>query len=58
MLRNAEGEPIGWQLHNVMGLYAHGLFEAAPVLVALFDGLADFIGRHFEFGALLRLLES
>ncbi len=68
VLRNAEGEPIGWQLGNVLGLYAHGLFEAAPVLEALFgarvrtpeqvfDGLADFIDHHFEPGALLRLLD-
>ncbi|WP_428425052.1 cobyric acid synthase [Methylibium sp.] len=66
-LRNAEGEPIGWQRGSVLGLYAHGLFESTEVLRALFgarvrsleavfDGLADFIDRHFEPGALMQLL--
>ena len=66
-LRNAEGEAIGWQQGSVLGLYAHGLFESTEVLRALFgarvrgleavfDGLADFIDRHFEPGALMRLL--
>ena len=27
-LRNEAGEPIGWQRGNVLGLYAHGLFES------------------------------
>jgi adenosylcobyric acid synthase len=68
VLRNAEGEPIGWQLGNVLGVYAHGLFEDAAVLEALFgtrartpeqvfEGLADFVDRHFKPGALLRLLD-
>lgn len=68
-LRNAEGEPIGWQQGSVLGLYAHGLFESADVLRTLFgagvraldvvfDGLADFIDVHFEPGVLLRLLEA
>ena len=67
-LRNAQGEPIGWQRGNVLGLYAHGLFECAPVMRALFgrpsrsldqvfDGLADFIEAHFERGALMQLLQ-
>ena len=66
-LRNAVGEAIGWQCGNVLGLYAHGLFESPAVMRALFgaeprtldsvfDGLADFIDRHFEPGALIRLL--
>ncbi|MBN9001084.1 MAG: DUF72 domain-containing protein, partial [Rhizobiales bacterium] len=66
-LRNAEGEAIGWQQGSVLGLYAHGLFESTEVLRALFgarvrgleavfDGLADFVDRHFEPGALMRLL--
>jgi adenosylcobyric acid synthase len=56
---------------NVLGLYLHGLFEDAGVLQALFgarlqgpvptldtvfDGLADFIGEHFEAGVLQTLL--
>jgi adenosylcobyric acid synthase len=68
-LRNAEGEPIGWQQGSVLGLYAHGLFESAEVLRALFgaavrpldavfDGLADFIDEHFEPGVLASLLDA
>ena len=67
VLRNAEGEPIGWQQGNVLGLYAHGLFESPEALQALFgvtaralpevfDGLADFIDGHFEPGTLAGLL--
>jgi adenosylcobyric acid synthase len=67
-LFNPQGEAIGWQHGNVLGLYAHGLFESAavmralfgadvPSLDAVFDGLADFIDLHFEPGALMRLLD-
>ncbi len=56
---------LGWQRGSVMGLYAHGLFEAPTVLQGFFgsacptwdqilDGLADFIDRHFEAGVLHR----
>ena len=66
-LRNAVGEAIGCQCGNALGPYAHGLFESPAVMRALFgaeprtldsvfDGLADFIDRHFEPGALMRLL--
>ena len=66
-LHNAAGEPLGWQRGSVLALYAHGLFESPAVLHALFgastptldsvfDGLADFIDRHFEPGALQRLI--
>lgn len=56
---------------NVLGLYLHGLFEetavlqalfgaqvtgTVPTLDAVFDGLADYIGRHFEPGVLDALL--
>ena len=65
-LRNEMGEPIGWQRGNVLGLYLHGLFESPAVLHALFghtprsldsvfDGLADFVDRHFAPGVLQRL---
>jgi adenosylcobyric acid synthase len=68
-LFNPRGEAIGWQHRNVLGLYAHGLFESAAVMQALFgadvqplsavfDGLADFIDTHFEPGALMRLAEA
>ncbi len=66
-LRNADGEAIGWQCGNVLGLYAHGMFESPAVLHAVFnqrvpsldtvfDRLADFIDQHFEPGALAGLL--
>lgn len=62
-LRGADGRELGWQQGAVMGLYVHGLFESASLLRALFgpgcstwdqvfDGLADFIDRHFEPGVL------
>ncbi len=67
-LTNGQGDAIGWQRGNVLGLYAHGLFESAAVLRALFgvhvkpldavlDGLADFIDMHFEPGSLMNLLK-
>ena len=54
---------LAWQnaRGNVLGVYLHGLFEdaavlralfgaAVPTLDATFDGLADFIDRHFAPG--------
>ena len=54
-------DALGWQnkTGNVLGLYLHGMFEDPAVLQALFgattptlnsvfDGLADYIGQHFE----------
>lgn len=62
------GAALGWQNEqgNVLGVYLHGLFEDASVLHALFgagvptldrvfDGLADFIERHFQPGVPGRL---
>ena len=58
---------------NVLGLYLHGLFEEPAVLQALFDlqgarpvptpdavfdGLADYIARHFEPGILAQLIDT
>ncbi len=60
---------LAWQnpAGNVLGLYLHGLFEDPRVLQALFgaqvptletvfDGLADYIGQHFEPGMLDSLI--
>jgi adenosylcobyric acid synthase len=68
-LRNHEGTPIGWQQGPVLGVYAHGLFESADAMRALFgaevrpldavlDGLADFIDARFEPGSLRQLIEG
>ncbi|APW37708.1 cobyric acid synthase CobQ [Rhodoferax koreense] len=57
--RNAAG--------NVLGLYLHGLFEdpaalqalfgrQVPTLDAVFDGLADYVERHFAPGVLQALI--
>ncbi|MEY2654228.1 MAG: hypothetical protein RLZZ524_1256 [Pseudomonadota bacterium] len=70
-LHDETGGVIGWQAGpcgNVLGLYAHGLFESPAVLRALFgaqvrtldavfDGLADFIDTHLGAAALWRLLQ-
>ena len=60
---------IGWQRGPVLGVYAHGLFESAAVMRALFgaevatldaslDRLADLVDRHFEPGVLNRCLRA
>ncbi len=62
---------LGWQnaRGNVLGLYVHGLFEDAGVVKALFgsdtptldtvfDGLADYVDRHFAPGVLRSLLDE
>jgi adenosylcobyric acid synthase len=62
-------EGLAWQngAGNVMGLYLHRMFEdprvlhalfgaATPTLDSVFDGLADYIGQHFEPGVLQSLI--
>jgi adenosylcobyric acid synthase len=67
VLQDERGEPLGWQQGNVLGVYAHGLFEspaalralfgaAVPTLDSVFDGLADHIDAAFAPGALQRLI--
>ena len=56
---------LAWQntAGNVLGLYLHGLLEdpaalqalfgvAVPTLEAVFDGLANYVGIHFQAGVL------
>lgn len=56
---------LAWQnaSGNVLGVYLHGLFEdpavlqalfgaSTPTLDSVFDGLADYIGTHFDSGFL------
>ncbi|MEP6964215.1 MAG: cobyric acid synthase CobQ, partial [Polaromonas sp.] len=62
---------LGWQnaAGNVLGLYLHGMFEdprvlqalfgaATPTLDSVFEGLADYIGEHFEPGVLQSLIAA
>ncbi|SFU52199.1 adenosylcobyric acid synthase (glutamine-hydrolysing) [Polaromonas sp. YR568] len=62
-------EGLAWQNQagNVLGLYLHGMFEdprvlkalfgaAVPTLDSVFDGLADYIGEHFDAGFLQSLI--
>ena len=66
-LRDDRGEAIGWQHGNVLGVYAHGLFESpallramwgatAPSLDSSFDLLADLVDEHLDSRLLDRLL--
>jgi adenosylcobyric acid synthase len=66
-LRDDHGEAIGWQHGNVLGVYAHGLFESpallramwgatAPSLDSSFDLLADLVDEHLDSHLLDRLL--
>ena len=64
-------EGLAWQngAGNSLGLHLHGMFEVARVLQALiaaatptldsvFDGVADYIDRHFGPGVLQGLIAS
>ena len=66
-LRGPDGEVIGWQHGNVLGVYAHGLFESpallramwgatAPALADTFDLLADVVEKHLDRTLVDRLL--
>lgn len=68
-LRDDHGTVIGWQRGPVLGVYAHGLFESAAAMRALFgaevatldaslDRLADLVDRSFESGVLDRCLRA
>lgn len=68
-LRSADGQAIGWQRGHILGVYAHGMFESREVLKTLFgvnvpsletvfNGLADFVDRHFNAGVLQSLLRG
>ena len=65
-LRDASGQPLGWQAASVLGLYAHGLLQqplalqalfgqTGPDLQAVFDGLSDVVDRHLGARALWQL---
>ena len=56
---------LAWQnpAGNVLGLYLHGLLEdpaalqalfgaAVPTLESVFEGMADYVARHFQAGVL------
>ena len=66
-LRDASGAAIGWRRDNVLGVYAHGLFESpallramwgagAPTLEDSFELLADLAERHLDARVLDGLL--
>ncbi len=68
-LLSDSGEVTGWAQGSVLGVYAHGLFESAAVMRALFgaevatldaslDRLADLVDRSFAPGVLDRCLRA
>ncbi|EWS52613.1 hypothetical protein X551_04602 [Methylibium sp. T29] len=68
-LLDGQGEAIGWQAGPVLGIAAHGLFEDAGALRALFgsrvrtlddsfDALADLIDDHLGAATLRALFNA
>jgi len=47
-LRDAHGQAIGWQHGNVLGVYAHGLFESPALLRAMWGATAPALDDSFE----------
>jgi adenosylcobyric acid synthase len=69
VLRDGHGQAIGWQAGSVLGVYAHGLFEAPAFVRALFDAtvptletafetLADLVDEHLGEALLQRLMRG
>jgi adenosylcobyric acid synthase len=56
VLWDAHGRAIGWQQGSVLGVYAHGLFEAPAVLQALFGATVPTLEDAFE--TLAEIVES
>ena len=69
--RPVMADGLAWQnaAGNVLGVYMHGLFEDAALLKALFgatvptldqvfEGLADYVDKHFERGVLASLVAA
>ena len=67
VLQDDTGQAIGWQQGNVLGVYAHGLFESpalmqalfgatVPTLETAFETLADLVEEHLDAALLTRLL--
>ena len=66
-LHDAQGQAVGWQQGNVLGVYAHGLFECPAVMQALFgatvptmqdafDTVADLVQQHLDAPLLAQCL--
>ncbi len=66
-LTDDRGQPLGWQVGSVLGVYAHGLFESAALIRAMwghrapsvedaFDLLADQMDAHLDRRLLDRML--
>ncbi|MBN8505984.1 MAG: cobyric acid synthase [Burkholderiales bacterium] len=56
VLHAADGQATGWQRGNVLGVYGHGLFEAAAVQQALFGETIPPVDLRFD--ELARSLEA
>jgi adenosylcobyric acid synthase len=48
VLFDGAGQAIGWQAGSVLGVYAHGLFESAAVIRALFGARVPTLEDSFE----------